>query len=142
MGGMLSCRPVFPLFFALFFLGKPVFGQTPQHPPPTGDVDRWLDLQTAEIETRYRTIQNSVDVLTNNQWQHKQSLRAALKFDPAGRYRLSVFAGTGGGLTGSWDSTGVGTGDAEWSPRAIALLLGRACRLAGAAGRRNRADPR
>jgi hypothetical protein len=105
------------------FASQPVLGQTPEGRSTAASLDRWIDLQTAELETRYRVIENSADVVTTNHWQHKQSLRAALKFDPAGRYRLNLFAGTGGSFTGSWDSTGVGTGEPDWSPRVRLLYL-------------------
>jgi hypothetical protein len=95
-------------------------------PPPTpaatsptlqSQLHRWFDLQTAQLETRYRFIESSADVTTTNQWQHKQTFRGAFKFDEAGRYTLQSTLGTGSSFTGSWDPTGVGTGDPTWDFR-------------------------
>ena len=124
MAGMTSRLAACTVLLGLVcFENRPALGQTPETRQPLHNWDRWVDLQTVELETRYRVIENSADVLTNNQWQHKQSLRAALKFDPAGHYRLNSFVGTGGSFTGSWDNTGVGTGEPDWSPRVRLLFL-------------------
>jgi hypothetical protein len=80
-------------------------------------VDRWLDLQAAQLETRYRFISTSADVTVAKQLQHKESVKAAFKFDEKGRYTLQSFLGTGSSFGSSWDTTGVGTGDPTWDFR-------------------------
>jgi opacity protein-like surface antigen len=77
-------------------------------------LHRWVDFQAGLLETRYRFVQTSDDVTTANQWQHKQTLKGAFKFDGAGRYTLQTLIGTGNSFTGSWDPTGVGTGAPTW----------------------------
>jgi len=99
----------------------PAFGQTPNQ--QSGLQSRWLDVQAAQVETRYRLIRNSAGKTTVNQWQHKQVLRGALRLDPSGRYTAQALITTGNGFTGSWNDTGVGTGDPGWKPRVRHLYL-------------------
>jgi hypothetical protein len=56
-------------------------------------------------------------VTAANQWQHKESVKGAFKFDAQGRYTVQAFLGTGNSFTGSWDATGVGTGAPTWDFR-------------------------
>ena len=91
---------------------------------------RWIDWQSAPIETRYRYVETSAGVTAFNQWQHKESVKAALKFDAAGKYTLQAFLGTGNSFVGSWDSTGVGTGDPTWDFR-VRRLYAQAVPLKG-----------
>lgn len=91
---------------------KPVKAKT-----PAGTAHRWFDLQAAQTETRYRFIETSAGVTTANQWQHRQSLKAAFKFDEKGNYSIQSFMGTGSSFTGGWDPTGVGTGNPTWDFR-------------------------
>src|SRR5262245_15957368 len=51
---------------------------------PTTRPHRWFDLQAVQAETRYRFIETSAGVTAANQWQHRQSLKAAFKFDEKG----------------------------------------------------------
>jgi hypothetical protein len=84
---------------------------------PAATAHRWFDLQAAQAETRYRFIETSAGVTTANQWQHRQSLKAALKFDEKGNYTVQSFMATGNSFTGGWDPTGVGTGNPTWDFR-------------------------
>jgi len=78
---------------------------------------RWFDLQAAQVETRYRFIETSAGVTAANQWQHRQSLKGAFKFDEKGNYTIQSFMGTGNSFVTGWDPTGVGTGDPTWDFR-------------------------
>lgn len=94
--------------------------QPPARPPATREtpgrkVSRWLDWQVGSVESRYRWIENTAGVVTSNQLQHKQTLRAAFKFDPKGRYTLQTLAGTGGSFVSSWENTGLGMGGPDWA---------------------------
>src|SRR5262245_13778299 len=73
---------------------------------PTTRTHRWFDLQAVQVETRYRFIETSAGVTAANQWQHRQNLKAAFKFDPNGNYTIQSFMGTGNSFTGGWDPTG------------------------------------
>lgn len=97
--------------------------------PPTG-LHRWLDVQTGIADARYRLVESSAGVRTTNQIQHRQTFKAALKFDPAARYTVQIGVGSGTSFTGSWDTTGAGTGDADWNP-AVRQLFFAAAPVAG-----------
>jgi hypothetical protein len=107
-----------PAIFLAALLNVPTAPQPAASTPPEASRlaawHRWLDLQTILFETRYRFVQTSDDVTTANQWQHKETIKGAFKFDGAGRYTLQTLVGTGNSFTGSWDPTGVGTGDPTW----------------------------
>jgi hypothetical protein len=83
---------------------------TAQTAPSPSGWHRWVDLQVGTLGTRYRFIEDRAGVTTTNQLQYKSTLRARLKFDPAGAYALTVGAVTGSTFTGSWNPTGLGTG--------------------------------
>lgn len=72
---------------------------------------RWFELQTATLSVRYRFVENSAGVTTNNQLQHNEAFKGRFKFDAKGNY--SIYAGvfSGNNFTGSWNNTGWGTGD-------------------------------
>jgi hypothetical protein len=84
-------------------------------PASAAKTHRWLDLQAGQLDARYRLIDTSAGVRTSNMLQHKQTLKAGLKFDPKGRYSLQAGFGTGNSFVGSWEATGLGTGDPTWS---------------------------
>ena len=76
-------------------------------------VRRWLDLQNATLNFRYRYVDNSAGVITTNQPQHRETLRWRLKFDKAGRYALNFGLFTGVRFTSGWDNTGWGINSAQ-----------------------------
>jgi hypothetical protein len=73
-----------------------------------GGLTRWLDLQTCTLYLRARFIENSSGVVTARHAQHKEAVRARLKFDAAGDYALNVGLFTGRTFTSSWNTTGWG----------------------------------
>lgn len=85
--------------------------QPPPKPPPPAGLSRWLEFQTGTLSTRYRTIENSAGVRTANHLQYAGQLRARIKFDPDGTFTLNGMLGTGNNFTGSWNNTGIGTGE-------------------------------
>ncbi len=74
-------------------------------------LSRWVELQTANISTRYRYIENSKGVVTTNQAQYKDEFKARFKFDKKGNYTINAGVFSGNNFTGSWNNTGAGTGD-------------------------------
>jgi hypothetical protein len=84
-------------------------------PKASPKTHRWIDWQTGTVETRYRLIETSDGLTTNDQLQHKQVLKAGFKFDPAGRYSLQAGASSGANITSTWDNIGPGTGDPTWN---------------------------
>jgi hypothetical protein len=96
---------------------NPFRTQEPTPQTPATKVHRWFDLQAVQAETRYRYIETSAGVTTANQWQHKQTVKAAFKFDTKGQYTIQSTLGTGNSFTTTWDPTGVGTGAPTWDFR-------------------------
>lgn len=88
--------------------------QTTSDAPATVS-NRWVEAQTASLDLRYRLIESSDGMNTSNHLQHRQTVRGAFKLDAQGRYGIRGMAGTGSSFTGSWDDTGVGTGEPDWS---------------------------
>src|SRR4030095_10394064 len=86
----------------------------PAAPPAvTAKTARWLDLQNATLNLRYRVIENSAGVVTTNQLQHRESLRGRVKADRAGRYALNFGLFTGARFTSGWDNTPIGISDTQ-----------------------------
>ena len=101
----------------------PARGQTaaPEQAPPRPRVGRWIDVQNATLNIRYRFVEDSAGVITTNQIQHRESLRARLKLDAPGRYALNFGAFSGSRFTSSWNNTGIGLGDWQ-TPLAVRAL--------------------
>lgn len=91
---------------------------------------RWIDLQTGQVDARYRVINNSAGMRTSNALQHKQTLRVGVKFDPKGRYSLQTGFGSGSSFASTWEATGVGTGSPSWA-FALRTLYGAAQPVTG-----------
>src|SRR5689334_22230784 len=82
-------RHIVPVLSALALVGVPVRLQA-QKPStqqkPAAPLARWIDLQNATLNLRYRFIDTSAGVVTTNSIQHRETLRARLKFDAPGKY--------------------------------------------------------
>lgn len=76
-------------------------------------IGRWIELQNATLNLRYRVIDDSKGVVTTNQLQHRESLRGRLKADRAGRYALNFGVFTGARFTSGWDNTPIGISDTQ-----------------------------
>ena len=97
---------------AFVFVPAPARGQTAASPPkPAGPLTRWVDVQNATLNTRYRFVDTSAGTTTTNQLQHRESLRARFKFDAPGKYALNLGVFSGSRFTSSWNNTGIGLGD-------------------------------
>jgi hypothetical protein len=110
-------------FLTMGFAQAAAAGQAPAPPeqkraPP---MARWVDVQNATLNTRYRFIDNSAGTITANQLQHRESLRARFKFDAPAKYALNVGVFSGSRFTSSWNNTGIGMG--EWqAPLAVRVV--------------------
>src|ERR1041384_4797856 len=101
------------LFVLTLCLQTPLFGQTGTPPPPETTpspsrsvfLKRWLDLQNATLNLRYRYVDNSARVVTTNQLQHRETARGRLKLDESARYTVNFGAFTGTRFTSGWDNT-------------------------------------
>ncbi len=94
--------------------------QTPAAAPP---LARWVEVQNATVNVRYRFVDTSAGIVTTNQVQHRESLRARLKLDAPGRYALNIGAFSGSRFTSSWNNTGIGLGDPQKTIAVRALYL-------------------
>jgi hypothetical protein len=81
--------------------------------PAPPQLARWFELQNATLNLRYRFIDTTAGVTTTNQVQHRETLRARVKFDPSARYTLNLGVFTGTRFTSGWDNTPLGAGDAQ-----------------------------
>jgi len=70
---------------------------------------RFLDIQVLNLLARYRRIETSAGVVTSNQGQHQEAVRARLTFDASGHYALVAGLGTGSNFIGGWNNSGIGT---------------------------------
>jgi hypothetical protein len=70
-------------------------------------------VQTWTLYSRYRYVENSADIKTSDQLQYKDALKVRFNFDAKKRYTLNAGLFTGTNFIGTWDNTGVGTGDAQ-----------------------------
>ena len=113
---------------ALLFATAPK--QTPAPPAPSRGLHRWIDFQSGTLETRYRYIESTAGETVANQQQHKQAFKGALKLDAAGNYTIQSTLGTGNTFAGSWDPTGIGTGEPRWDFR-VRRLYAQAVPLTG-----------
>jgi hypothetical protein len=86
-------------------------------------IKRWLDLQNASLNLRYRFVDNSAGVTTTNQVQHRETLRGRVKFDKPGRYALNFGLFTGVRFSSGWDNTPWGIGDGQRNLAFKALYL-------------------
>jgi hypothetical protein len=94
---------------------------------------RWLEIQNATLNLRYRFIDNSAGTLTTNSIQHRETLRARFKIDQPGRYALNVGTFSGSRFTSGWNGTGIGIGDWQ-GPLSMRALYFSAQPIAGVEG--------
>ena len=59
---------------------SPTWAQTTQTAPDPA-IRRWFEIQTLTLFSRYRLIENSVDVTTANQLQYKDAFKARFNLD-------------------------------------------------------------
>jgi hypothetical protein len=124
-------RPLTLTLWLLVLASAPARGQSAPPPQkPVAPLARWVDLQNATLNTRYRFADNSAGTITTNQMQHRESLRARFKFDAPGKYALNIGAFSGSRFTSSWNNTGIGLGDWQ-APLAVRALYFAAQPVAG-----------
>jgi hypothetical protein len=79
----------------------------------TPNFTRWVEVQNATLNLRYRFIDTTAGTVTTNQLQHRESLRARLRFDPKAKYAINFGLFTGTRFTSGWDNTGWGRAGAQ-----------------------------
>ena len=81
-------------------------------PTPTPEIGRWIEFETINLSTRYRTITTNNGNSTH-QNQYQVAIRGRFKFDRKGRYSVNGGLFSGNNITGGWNSTGWGAGDLQ-----------------------------
>src|SRR5688572_19747735 len=87
--------------------------------PPTpvssarSEIARWFELQNATLNLRYRFIDTTAGRITTNQLQHRETVRARVKFDTSAKYTWNFGVFTGTRFSSGWDNTGWGIADAQ-----------------------------
>lgn len=98
----------------------PAPGQTQDAAKPSGvnsrpaserKWSRWVELQTATLNARYRFTEDIHGETVANSAQHQETFRGRFKFDAAGRYSVNAGLATGNQFIAGWNDTGWGTGD-------------------------------
>jgi hypothetical protein len=87
-------------------------GQTRAPEPP---LRRWFEFQQFVLSTRYRFIRSSADVVTSDQMQYREQIRARVNLDTKKRYTVNTGLYSGSSFTSSWDNLGPGRGDFDGS---------------------------
>jgi hypothetical protein len=80
-------------------------------PPPSNSIARWLDAQYFQGMLRYHFVDPETPTPEANQLQSWEALRFRLKADAAGRVAVAFGFSSGPSFVGSWNDTGVGTGN-------------------------------
>ncbi len=99
---------------ALLIPGAAAAQSTASAPAPAATptrLARWLDVETGAVAVRYRYVETSAGVVTANQGQYNAQLKARFKFDPRGRVSMAALFATGNSFNGSWNASGIGTGE-------------------------------
>ncbi|RPI51728.1 MAG: hypothetical protein EHM55_18240 [Acidobacteria bacterium] len=112
--------------FALTVAGTPLWAQSQTSPPeqkPTPPLARWVEVQNVSVSVRYRFADNSAGTVTTNQVQHRETVRARVKFDAPGQYALNVGTSSGSRFTSGWNNTGIGIGDWQKAQSVRTLYL-------------------
>jgi hypothetical protein len=75
-------------------------------------VTRWVDFQAGNLQMRYRYTETSAQKVATSQAQDWINFKGRFKFDKKAKYSVTALAQSGTSFTGSWNSTGWGSGTA------------------------------
>ena len=78
-----------------------------------GTLGRWLTLDTASLNTRYRHISNFLGTTTASNQQYQFALKGSFSLDTGGRFAIHAGLFTGNTFTGGWNNAGPGTAVAQ-----------------------------
>ena len=91
----------------------PAPNATPVDQKPADKFKRWFEFDALAFSPRYRLIRDASDETIGNAAQFQVVGRGHFKFDKKGRYSIHLGLYTGNNITGGWNNTGWGTGDAQ-----------------------------
>jgi hypothetical protein len=77
--------------------------------PPVAPLARWVDVQTGTMATRFRFTETSGGIVTQEQLQHSEQIKARVKVDASGAYAVGLALGTGNEFVRGWNNTAIGT---------------------------------
>lgn len=116
-------------------IAMPALAQTAGQPrTPEPAIRRWLEFQQLALATRYRYIRSSADVATSNHQQYREQVRLRFNIDKAKRYTINAGFFTGNSFIGSWNATGLGTGDFDGHDQYMRQFFVSAAPVAGIEG--------
>jgi hypothetical protein len=78
---------------------------------PEPALRRWFEFDQFVLGTRYRFIRSSADVVTSDQMQYREQIRARVNLDPEKRYTIHTGLFSGSSFISSWDNLGPGQGE-------------------------------
>lgn len=87
--------------------------QSAPNVPTAPRFSRWVEIQNATLNLRYRFIDTTSGTITTNQLQHRESLRGRIKLDDSAKYSVNFGLFTGTRFTSGWDNTGWGLAGAQ-----------------------------
>jgi hypothetical protein len=117
------------LFFPLVFAAAPVVAQPSAAAEPP--LRRWFELQSLSVYTRYRFIESNTDVVSANDVQYKEVVRARFNIDARRRYTVNAGFSSGSTFVGSWDNTGLGIGRGDYHSHYLRQLFAAAAPVPG-----------
>lgn len=88
----------------------------PAAPTSTFINNRYFELQKFDLQSRYRFVDNSDGVTTNNQLQYGLGIQGRFKIDAKGNYSVNFGFASGNSFTSGWNSLGIGPGGDYQSP--------------------------
>jgi hypothetical protein len=81
-------------------------------PSKPESVTRWVDFQAGNLQMRYRYTETSAQKVATSQAQDWINFKGRFKFDKKAQYSVTAVAQSGTSFTGSWNSSGWGSGSA------------------------------
>jgi hypothetical protein len=97
--------------------GQDTSGNIPPAPTPTpvaakigAEFKRWFDLDTFNLQTRYRYIATNSGRGNSSQQQWQLFIKGHFQLDNKAKYRVNWLIQTGNNFTAGWNNTGLGTG--------------------------------
>lgn len=76
---------------------------------PAPPLARWFDVQSGILSTRFRFTETTSGLVTQEQLQHREEIKARVKFDASGAYSVNFGLGTGDQFVRGWNNTAYGT---------------------------------
>lgn len=120
------------VFFAVSLVSAPLVAQSPATMPASEPpLRRWFEFQNLTVYTRYRFIESNANVVSANDLQYKETIRARFNADAKRRYTVNVGFFSGSNFIGSWDNTGLGIRDSDYHSHYVKQLFGVAVPVPG-----------